>query len=705
MNADQGFLLIVDDDEMHRDMLSRRLERKGYRVSVAEGGLQALQLVEKSDLDLVLLDIQMPGMSGMEVLKSLRKTNSPNELPVIMVTARSQSEDIVEALQEGANDYITKPIDLLVALARIQTHLSRKRAEQALRESEERYTLAFLGASDGLWDWNLRTNEIFFSPRWKDMLGYKEDEIGNGPDEWFKRVHPEELDRVKAEISAHLDGKTSHYENEHRILHKDGGYRWVLSRGIAVKEATGRPTRMAGSLTDMTKGKVTDVLTGLPNRLLLLDRLQHSIQLAKRHKDYLFAVLFLDLDQFKMVNNSLGHEIGDQLLIAIARRLEACIRSIDLVGRPRHTVARLGGDEFTILLEDIRHVSDATRVAERIQKKLQSPFTLNGHEVFTTASIGIAVSATGYDQPEDLLRDASTAMYRTKALGKARYEVFDPTMRDRALARMRMETDLRRAVERDEFQILYQPIVSLETGEISGFEGLVRWNHPDRGLVSPAEFVPVAEETGLIVPIDRWMLHEGCQQMRRWNVRFPLDLPLSISINLSCKQFMQPELIDIINQVLQETGLEGRNLRLEITETMLMENMDYVARVLTKLKRLNVQLAIDDFGTGYSSLCYLHRLPIDTLKIDRSFVGRMGIDEGSTEIVRTIRTLAHNLGMKVIAEGVETAEQQDKLKALACEYGQGYFFSKPVNTEAAEALIATERPALSADLELAKAKG
>ena len=315
------------------------------------------------------------------------------------------------------------------------------------------------------------------------------------------------------------------------------------------------------------------------------------------------------------------------------------------------------------------------------------------------------MSATGYDQPEDLLRDASTAMYRTKALGKARCEVFDPTMRDRAVARLRLENDLRRAVESDEFQILYQPIVSLETGKISGFEGLVRWNHPDRGLVSPAEFVPLAEETGLIVPIDRWMLHEGCQQMRRWNVRFPLDLPLSISINLSCKQFMQPDLIDIINQVLQETGLEGRNLRLEITETMLMENMDYVARVLTKLKRLNVQLAIDDFGTGYSSLCYLHRLPIDTLKIDRSFVGRMGLDEGSTEIVRTIRTLAHNLGMKVIAEGVETAEQRDKLKALACEYGQGYFFSKPVNTEAAEALIATERPALSADLELAKAKG
>ena len=618
-------LLIVDDNEMNRDLLSRRLERKGYAVSVAENGHKTLEWVGQYDVDLVLLDIEMPGTSGLEVLKTLRQTYSPNQLPVIMVTAKVQSRDIVDALSLGANDYVTKPIDFPVALARIKTQLSHKRMVEALRESEERYALAARGANDGLWDWNLKTNEIYFSPRWKSMLGYDEDEVGSSPEEWFKRVHPDDLPRVKEAVASHLEGRTTHCENEHRMLHQNGTYHWMLNRGLAVRDAQGKATRLAGSQTDITQGKVADALTGLPNRLLFMDRLERAVKNAGRTKDYLFAVFFLDLDRFKVINDSLGHVMGDQLLIATARRLESCLRSTDAVARlsEGHTVARLGGDEFTILLDHIKHIADATRVADRLQKELALPFNLNGQEVFTTASIGIAVSATGYVRPEELLRDADTAMYRAKALGKARYELFDPAMRDVAVASLRLETDLRKAIERQEFQNFYQPIVSLATGRIVGFEALVRWRHPERGLVLPGDFILAAEESGMIVSIGQWVLREACRQMRAWQAQFPITAPWIISVNLSTKQFKQPDLVQQIEDILRETGLESDSLKLEITESLIMDSVDSATAMLSQLKALGIQLSMDDFGTGYSSLSYLHQFPMDTLKVDRSFVSRM----------------------------------------------------------------------------------
>lgn len=423
-----------------------------------------------------------------------------------------------------------------------------------------------------------------------------------------------------------------------------------------------------------------DSLTGLPNRALFMERLERAIERAKRLKNYLFAVLFLDLDRFKLVNDSLGHLVGDQLLIAFVRRLEVWLRSTD-------TVARLGGDEFVILLEDIKDVSDATQIAERIQKELTLPFNLSGHEVFITTSIGIALSTTGYDQPEDLLRDADTVMYRAKALGKARHEVFDKAMHARAVTQLQLENDLRRALERQELQIHYQPIVSLKTSMITGFEALVRWQHPSLGLISPAEFIPLAEETGLIVPIGYWVLRESCRQVRAWQERFVATSPLTLSVNFSGKQFSQPNLLKQVDQVLQETGFNARSLKLELTESVLIENAESAAAMLSQLRILGVQIHIDDFGTGYSSLSYLHRFPIDALKIERSFISSMGIDNENLELVRTIITMAHNLNMNVVAEGIETAEQLTQLRALQCEYGQGYFFSKPLNREAAGALI------------------
>jgi diguanylate cyclase (GGDEF)-like protein/PAS domain S-box-containing protein len=684
-------LLIVDDNEMNRDLLSRRLERNGYAVSAVENGHETLGWVGQYDVDLVLLDIEMPGTSGLDVLKTLRQTYSPNQLPVIMVTAKIQSRDVVEALNLGANDYVTKPIDFPVALARIKTQLAHKRMVEALRESEERYALAARGANDGLWDWNLKTNEIYFSPRWKSMLGYDEEEIGSSPEEWFKRVHPEDLQRVKETIAAHLEGQTTHCENEHRMLHQNGTYHWMLSRGLAVRDAQGKATRVAGSQTDITQGKVADALTGLPNRLLFMDRLERAIKNAGRTKDYLFAVFFLDLDRFKVINDSLGHVVGDQLLIATARRLESCLRSSDSVARlgEGYTVARLGGDEFTILLDHIKHITDATRVADRLQKELSLPFNLNGQEVFTTVSIGIAVSVTGYVRPEDLLRDADTAMYRAKALGKARYELFDPAMREVALASLQLETDLRKAMDRQEFQNFYQPIVSLGTGRIVGFEALVRWQHPERGMVLPADFVPAAEESGMIVSIGQWVLREACRQMKAWQAKFPNTAPWIISVNLSTKQFKQPDLVQQIEDILRETGLESDSLKLEITESLIMDSVDSATAMLAQLKALGIQLSMDDFGTGYSSLSYLHQFPMDTLKVDRSFVSRMTNGQ-STDIAHTIVILAHQLGLDVVAEGVETAEQLAQLRSLGCEYAQGYYFSKPVDGKKAEELIELE---------------
>src|SRR3979490_1996091 len=401
MNSNPGRLLIVDDNEMNRDMLARRLERKSYVVGVAESAQQLLDQIKREGTDIVLLDIEMPDMSGLEALKMLREVYSPIELPVIMVTAKNQSDDIVKALDLGANDYLTKPVDFPVALARIATQLSHKRAQEGLRESEERYALAARGANDGLWDWNLDTNVVYFSTRWKSMLGYQESEIGDKPDEWFNRVHDADRERVNQEIAAHQEGLVPQFESEHRVLHKDGTFRWMLCRGLAVHNGSGKISRMAGWQTDITEGKVSDPLTGLPNRLLFADRVGRLIKHAKRRKDYLFAVLFLDLDGFKMINDSLGHLVGDQLLVGVASRLEKCLRATDTVARLGDgcIVARMGGDEFTVLLDDLKHPDDAKQAAERLMKAVTAPFMLGGREVFTSLSIGIALSNASYEQP------------------------------------------------------------------------------------------------------------------------------------------------------------------------------------------------------------------------------------------------------------------------------------------------------------------
>jgi len=703
MTSSLGFLLVVDDEEMNRDMLSRRLELEGYRSLTASSGAEALRLIAQHAFDAVLLDAMMPVQNGYEVLAEIRQTHTSLELPVLMVTAKNQSEDMVNAFELGANDYIAKPINFPVALARINCHVASRKMSTQLRESEARYSLSAQGSNDGLWDWDLLTNQIYFSDRWKSMLGHDPQDIGEAPQEWFNRVHPEDLPHVTEALTAHRAGRTAQFECEYRMRHQDQSYRWVLTRGMAVRDAAGHETRMAGSQTDITRGKAADPLTGLPNRVLFTDHLESAIQASTPQSGELYAVLFLDLDRFKNINDSLGHLAGDELLVAVARRLESCMRASDVANHitDRCTISRFGGDEFVILLKGLTHVDIACRVADHILKVLSEPLSVRGQEVAISASIGIAVGANPDDRADDLLRDADTAMYQAKSNGKSRWCLFDQTMRTMAVERLALEADLKHGLDRHEFQVHYQPIVELPSGQIIGFEALLRWMHPKRGLVSPAEFVPIAEEIGYIVELGSWVLDQACQQVRQWQLAYPAHENLFISVNVSTKQFAEPRLVERVQECLSRTGLNGRCLKLEITESAIMVDPPVASRTIEQLRACGVQISLDDFGTGYSSLSYLQSFKIDTLKIDRSFISRMGASGESNEIVRTIVNLAHNLGMEVIAEGIEEQAQHQQLQAIDCESGQGYLYSRPIASVKIEELLrATPRmtPASSASV-------
>jgi diguanylate cyclase (GGDEF)-like protein/PAS domain S-box-containing protein len=569
-------------------------------------------------------------------------------------------------------------------LSQIETReRARKAAEESLRESEERYALAARGANDGLWDWKLATSEVYFSTRWNQMLGYPERDRRSDPEEWFSLIHPADRDRVKAEIAAHREGATPEFSSEYRMRHKNSGYIWVLSRGIAVRNSEGTAIRMAGSQTDITEGKVADPLTTLPNRLYFVDKLEYSIE-AARHSGGLFAVLFIDMDRFKLINDSLGHAAGDELLNGVARRLRSSVRA-GWEDR-QSVVARLGGDEFAILLGDVRNSADPASVAQRILDRLESPFRLDGRQVFASVSIGIALSSSG-DTPEDLLRNADTAMYQAKARGKARFAVFDEGMRERAVARLEIDTGLRKAIDAGQLVLHYQPEVSVCGQRIVGYEALVRWNHPELGIRPPSEFIPVAEESDLIVHLGRWVLKEACRQMAEWHTRFAFDPPLTISVNVSPRHLNGAGLVEDVERVLAETGLDPGCLKLEVTESSIMQDPETALATLRRLKLMRIGLEIDDFGTGYSSLSYLQRLPFDTVKIDRSFIRELGTGAESSEIVRTIVELARSLEMGVVAEGVETEDQFQKVTTLGCEYVQGYYFAKPAPAQATEALM------------------
>ncbi len=685
---DQGHLLVVDDDLANRDMLSRRLARRGYDVVCAASGPEALACVERQTFDAVLLDMMMPGMSGLEVLDILRQTYPPLSLPVVMITARDRSEDVVEALGRGATDYITKPVDFTVAAARIRNHVEACRAQRSIRLREERYVLAARASSDAVWDWDIDAGVVHFSEQWGRLTGTASTSEAETLEHWLSLVHPADRECVRLSLGEHLRGGMPQWESEHRLRHADGSYRWVLACGVTVHDA-GRPTRMAGSIADVTETRGSDPLTGLPNRLLFLDRLGCALQSVSR-----CAVLCLDIDRFKEVNDGLGHLAGDELLRQVARRIEAGLRRGDMVGHlsERATLSRLGGDEFAVLLEHVADEAAAQLVAERVSSGMRTPFVIGGREVTASASIGIVVSSADMSAL-DMLRDADLAMYRAKARGRGLVEIFDQTMREEMQLRLALETDLRQAFVVGEFELLYQPIFELQQHPLlHGFEALVRWRHPVRGLLSPDAFLPVVEEAGMIVELGRWVLRQSCHQLRQWDALQPAGQPLSMSVNVSPQQFATPGLVDDVTAALLDSGIAADRLKLEIVETTLLRGSETVLATLRQLRELGVALVLDDFGTGYSSLSYLQAFPLSTLKIDRSFVMRMNESEHEPlEIVRTIVGLAHNLGLDVTAEGIETPQQLTCLRQLACMFGQGYYFQRPLSADDAQTLLMQPR--------------
>jgi diguanylate cyclase (GGDEF)-like protein/PAS domain S-box-containing protein len=540
-----------------------------------------------------------------------------------------------------------------------------------------------LVAPDGRW---LRVNRALCG-----VLGYTARELLEKS--FVDLTHPDEAGGTLIQIQKILEGRATSHQAEHRIIHQQGHFVWTLLNISAVSDTSGHCSHLVFQFHDITERKTEeerlvhnvfhDALTGLPNRALFMDRLRLATERARRRRDQIYAVLFLDLDGFKAINDSLGHMAGDQLLIQISRRLKTCLRTTD-------TIARLGGDEFTILLEDLTDERESLRVVERLQKELALPFRLGGSDIQVTASIGLTWSNPKHDGPEEILRDADTAMYRAKSAGKDCYQLFAKERQGLQLDVTDLADDLDQAVERGELLLHYQPIVSLETGKLSAFEALVRWRHPQRGLILPSDFIPLAEERGSILKIGIWAIREACLQLKRWQDTFGLHSSLAVTVNLSSKEFMQPNLLDQVIEILQDTGVAPRALKLEITESIVMENIGNATVLLRQLRALGIELVIDDFGTGYSSLSYLHRLPISSLKIDRSFVKGMVEKREHAEIAKTIIALARSLGIRVVAEGVETLEQLVALRRLKCDAGQGFLFSKPVEVEAAGAFLAFE---------------
>jgi diguanylate cyclase (GGDEF)-like protein/PAS domain S-box-containing protein len=667
-------ILVVHPDERAHAPVKQALkaiERPRYEIHWVTSTKAALAALDEHPHDAFLIDRELGGLD----LARLVLAHTPNA-PVLLLDSCADRDVDLAAAEIGVAEYVT---DLDVLEHALRYAISHQHALARLAESEQRYALAMQGANDGLWDWDVRENRLFFSPRWKQMLGYAEAELGDAPGEWLGRVHADDRAALTQALDAHLTGASHHFEHEHRIQHRDGSYRWMLARGMAVRDAQGHALRVVGSQTDVTDRKeaeqrlqhdaMHDALTGLPNRVLFLDRLDQAIRRAKRAEPAAAAaVLFLDLDRFKLVNDSLGHQVGDRLLIAVARRLESAVR-------PPDTVARLGGDEFTVLLDGVSDVHEAAAVAERVQHTLRIPFDIDDRELHVDASIGIAL-AEADASPDTVLRDADVAMYRAKAEGKGRHAVFDNRMHEQVMRRLDMEAELRKAIDEGRLEVVYQPIVQAATGRIVGFEALCRWPGQE-----PSEFVPIAEETGLIVPLGEWVMRTACAQLAEWR-ELPAGAGLFMSVNVSHRQLIDTEFGPMLAAALEASQLDPRALRLEVKEGVLPQRaLQHV------LDAYGVRSHIDDFGTGASSLRLLHGFPGDAVKIHRDLVIGMGREAGAFEIVKALVGLAHNLGLEVIAEGVETDAQLDHLKLLGCEFAQGFNVSAPLRPEDATALL------------------
>ena len=720
-------ILVVDDKPQNIHLLSDALSSKGYEVKGVVNGEMALIAANSVVPDLILLDVVMPGLNGYQVCERLKAQEATKDIPIIFLSASNHTFDRVKALSVGGIDYINKPFQIDEVLLRITNQLKlqaaqreilklnieleqriqertaqleaanlkltqeikdRREVTKLLQQSEEKLESILNSLEEVVWSADVSTgNFLFLNPAAQKVYGRPVAELLDNPNLRLESIHPEDRDRVELSLASILNDTN---DIEYRIVQPNGEIHWVWERSRLIYDDLGTANRRDGIISDITERKKIeeelsyeakhDSLTNLPNRAAFINRVEQVLWQSKRNPEHLFAVLFIDLDRFKIVNDSLGHSIGDELLIAVAEVLTDCSRANDFV-------ARLGGDEFTILLGKIKTIEEGKIIAQRIETRLAVPFRLLGHTVFTSASIGIVVGTHKYHDTAEILQDADLAMYRAKSQGKARYEIFNQEMYAEAKELLEIENDLRQAISQNEFMLYYQPIICLETNGLYGFEALLRWNHPTKGLLYPDKFIDIAEETGSIVAIGEWVLQQACRQLRFWQTKYPTAASLKIGVNIASQQIEDPNFLVMLERTIASTGLSCHSLHLEITESTLMDYQPKTINLFEQIRARGMKLDIDDFGTGYSSLQYLNRFPINTLKIDRSFIQGMLHERENFEIVKMIITLAKSLKLDIVAEGIENLKQFKVLKTLNCRWGQGYLFSKPLDRETAELLI------------------
>lgn len=684
-----GLVLIVDDTPANLDVISQALIDAGFETAIATSGERALKQVQLALPDLILLDIMMPGIDGFETCRRLKAQDALKDIPVIFMTALDDVDSKVCGLELGAVDYITKPFQEREVLARVRAHVKLRHTTQQLAASESRLNSILNSLKDVVWSAQLQPLKfLYFNPVMEYLYGVPASYFFEDAQRWIQMIHPDDRVNLITVLEAHCPPEF--IDCEYRIVRPDGEIRWLQCQAQIRSHGVENRLRVDGIIHDVTGRKQAesrlkyaaehDSLTHLANRAYFIDCLNELLKQPRQRKQDKFAVLFIDLDRFKVINDSLGHLCGDQLLIQVSKILKRSIRPTDLI-------ARLGGDEFTILLHNVCDLEEIVAVSDRIQNELTYPIALAEKSVTVTASIGIVQDEPKYKAADELLRDADLAMYQAKSLGKACHQLFSEEMYEQAMAKITLENQLRTAIKKREFCLYYQPILDLNTGLLQGFEALVRWQHPERGFISPGDFIPLAEETGLIIPLGDYILEEACRQMGLWIAKFPEMEHLSISVNLSERQIQSRGFIERLTSAVDQAKLQSHHIKLEITESLLMENSELTLLLFNQLQSLGFRLSLDDFGTGYSSLSYLHRFPINTLKIDRSFINVMAPGESSFEIVRIITALARTLKMDVVAEGVETQEQADYLRSLSCEMVQGYLFSRPLSDDDATRYI------------------